>query len=90
MVDWSQRAALTGTAPTHDGRQRRPLFADRRPQVVKPCHIDQLGVWPTVRGGPPATAVRFGNRLAPSVGRHLTGQKGLWGGPYDGPSWGIF
>ena len=27
--------------------------------------------------GPPATAVRFGNRPAPSVGRHLTGQKGL-------------
>ena len=24
-----------------------------------------------------ATAVRFGNRLAPLVGRHLTGQKGL-------------
>ena len=28
-----------------------------------------------------ATAVRFGNRLAPSVGRHLTGQKGFQASP---------
>ncbi len=31
--------------------------------------------------GTPASAVRFGNRLAPSVGRHLTGQKGFWASP---------
>ena len=30
-----------------------------------------------------ASAVRSGNRPAPSVGRHLTGQKGPWDGPYD-------
>ncbi len=34
-----------------------------------------------LHSGPPATAVRFGNRLAPSVGRHLTGQKGLGTAP---------
>ena len=45
-------------------------------------------VWPIVRGGPPATAVRFGIRPAPSAGRHLTGQKGFQDGPYDGPEWG--
>lgn len=43
----------SGSAPTHDGRQRRPLFTGRMPPVVKPCHIDQFGRWPTVRGGPP-------------------------------------
>ena len=37
----------------------------------------------------PATAVRFGNRPAPSVGRHLTGQKGL-GRPLRNPDWGYF
>jgi hypothetical protein len=46
-------------------------------------------VWPIVRGGPPATAVRFGIRPAPSAGRHLTGQKGFQDGPYDGPEWGM-
>ena len=35
----------------------------------------------------PASAVRFGDRLAPSVGRHPMGQKGL-GRPYGGPDWG--
>jgi len=55
--------------------------AGRCSQVVKPCHIDQLSICPIVRDGPPATAVGFGNRLAPSVGRHLMGQKGLWGCP---------
>ena len=27
--------------------------ADRRPQVAKPCHIDPLSIWSTIRGGPP-------------------------------------
>ena len=31
----------------------------------------------TAKAGRLATAVRFGNRLAPLAGRHLTGQKGL-------------
>lgn len=53
--------------------------AVRRPQFAKPCHMDQLSIYLIVRGGPPATAVGFGNRLAPSIGRHLTGKKGLWG-----------
>ena len=33
------------------------------------------------RNGTPASAVRFGNRLAPSVVRHLTGQKGFRAAP---------
>ena len=37
--------------------------------------------------GRPATVVRFGSRPAPSVGRHLTGQKGL-GRPLRNPDWG--
>ena len=56
--------------------------AGRRPQFAKPCHISSQVIWPTVRGGPPATAVRFGNRLAPSIGLHLTDQKGFRVGPY--------
>ena len=42
------------------------------------------------RSGPPATAVRFGNRPAPSAGRHLTGQKGFPGRPLRSPSRGYF
>ena len=37
----------------------------------------------------PASAVRFGDRLAPSAGRHLTGQKGL-GRPLRRPRLGRF
>ena len=33
------------------------------------------------QSGTPATAVRFGNRPAPSAGRHLTGQKGFRASP---------
>ena len=39
--------------------------------------IIQDRLWLNIAAGCPATAVRFGNRPAPSVGRHLTGQKGL-------------
>jgi hypothetical protein len=35
-----------------------------------------MGVTTSSVAGHLATAVRFGNRLAPLVGRHLTGQKG--------------
>ena len=43
----------------------------------KPPPLDKNGLWLNFTAGCPATAVRFGNRPAPSVGRHLTGQKGL-------------
>ena len=43
----------------------------------KPPPLDKNGLWLNFTAGRPATAVRFGNRPAPSVGRHLTGQKGL-------------
>ncbi|WP_370842549.1 hypothetical protein [Megasphaera sp.] len=36
-----------------------------------------VSVIPRIQAGRLATAVRFGNRLAPLAGRHLTGQKGL-------------
>ena len=42
-----------------------------------PPPLDKNGLWLNFTAGCPATAVRFGNRPAPSVGRHLTGQKGL-------------
>ena len=30
-----------------------PLWEFPKLQFAKPCHIDQLRVWPTIRGGPP-------------------------------------
>ena len=54
-----------------------PPVAGRRPQFAKPCHMVQINHDQLFAAGRPATAVRFGNRPAPSVGRHLTGQKGL-------------
>ena len=59
--------------------------AGRGSQFAKPCHIGQSRISSTGRCGPPATAVLFGNRPAPSAGRHLTGQKGLQDGPYAKP-----
>ena len=38
-------------------------------------------LWSHLTSRPPATAVRFGNRLVPSAGRHLTGQKGFRASP---------
>ena len=42
-----------------------------------PPPLDKNGLWLNFTAGCPAIAVRFGNRPAPSVGRHLTCQKGL-------------
>ena len=49
--------------------------------------IIQNRLWLNIAAGCPATAVRFGNRLAPSAGRHLTGQKGFQGVPYAQGRW---
>ena len=34
-------------------RARRSQTAGRRPQVAKPCYIGPLGIWLTIRDGPP-------------------------------------
>ena len=54
-------------------------IASVTPRLVtrKPPPLDKNRLWLNFTAGCPATAVRFGNRPAPSVGRHLTGQKGL-------------
>ena len=46
------------------------------PLSGEPENSPQRGC-PYRTGGPPATAVRSDNHLAPFIGRHLTGQKGL-------------
>ena len=53
-------------------------FAGRTPQsAMLPAPLLRGALLRTAKAGRLATAVRFGNRLAPLVGRHLTGQKGL-------------
>ena len=47
----------------------------------KPPPLDKNGLWLNFTAGCPATAVRFGNRPAPPISRHLTGQK-AWDSPY--------
>ena len=83
MADWSRRAALTGTAPTHDGRQRRPLFADRRSQVAKSCHI-----------APGGYMVNWSQQAAQGslyrgAGRQRRSER-LKVGPHDSPERGVF
>ena len=67
---------------------RVPLGLWQWPWLIKAClYSDRL--WSNLTSGTPATAVRFGNRPAPSAGRHLTGQKGL-GRPLRRPRLGRF
>ena len=57
-------------------------FAGRTPQsAMLPAPLLRGALLRTAKAGRLATAVRFGNRLAPLAGRHLTGQKGLAGRP---------
>ena len=63
---------IASSSPSAPGKSRGSLFVAR-----KPPPLDKNGLWLNFTAGCPATAVRFGNRPAPSVGRHLTGQKGL-------------
>ena len=59
---------------------RVPLGLWQWPWLIKAClYSDRL--WSNLTSGTPATAVRFGNRPAPSAGRHLTGQKGFRASP---------
>ena len=68
---------------------RVPLGLWQWPWLIKAClYSDRL--WSNLTSGTPATAVRFGNRPAPSAGRHLTGQKGFPGRPLRSPSRGYF
>ena len=82
-----RRAALWD-GPYGYGPRYSPLFVaplqvtSHEPRATSHEPRPVANLFTIYSGGPPASAVRFGCRPVPSAGRHLTGQKGFWDGPY--------